>query len=73
MIAVWLMYVAAVVEIGYAVAEGRWLGSYMSSLFTAIQAADTSGSGNQVPASEIKDLFLVGAIVVGIVAVLVWL
>ena len=72
-IAVWLMYVAAVAEIGYAAAEGRWLGSYMSSFFTAIQAADTSGSGNQVPTSEIKDLFLVGSIVVGIVAVLIWL
>ncbi len=72
-IAVWLMYVAAVAEIGYAVTEGRWLGSYMSSFFTAIQAADTSGSGNQVPASEIKNLFLVGSIVVGIGAVLIWL
>jgi len=72
-VAVWLLYVAAVVEIGYAVAEGRWLGSYMSSLFTAIDAVDTSGSGTPVPDSGIKDLFLVGSIVVGIVAVLVWL
>ena len=73
MIAVWLMYVAAVVEIGYALAEGQWLGSYMSSFFTAIQAADTSGSGNQVPTSVVKELFFVGSIVVGIVAVLIWL
>lgn len=72
-IAVWLMYVAAVVVVVYAVAEGRWLASYMSSFFTAIQAADTSGSGTPVPASEIKDIFLVGSIVVGIVAALVWL
>jgi hypothetical protein len=72
-VAVWLMYVAAVVEIGYAVAEGRWLGSYMSSLFTAIDAVNTSGSGTTVPDSGIKDVFLVGSIVVGIVAVLVWL
>ena len=72
-IAVWLMYVAAVVVVGYAVAEGRWLASYMSSFFAAIQAADTSGSGTPVPTSEIKDIFLVGAIVVGIVAALVWL
>ena len=72
-IAVWLMYVAAVAEIGYAVAEGRWLGSYMSSLFTAIQAAGTSGSGTPVPVGTIKDLFLIGSIVVGIVAVLIWL
>lgn len=72
-VAVWLMYVAAVVEIGYAVAEGRWLGSYMSSLFTAIDAVNTSGSGTPVPDSGIKDLFLVGSIVVGIVAALVWL
>ncbi len=73
MIAVWLMYVAAVVEIVYAVADGQWLASYMSSLFTAIQAADTPGSGSQVPASEIKDVILVIAIVVGIMAVLIWL
>jgi hypothetical protein len=72
-IAVWLMYVAAIVEIGYALAEGQWLGSYMSSFFTAIQAADTSGSGNQVPTSVVKELFFVGSIVVGIVAVLIWL
>jgi hypothetical protein len=70
-IAVWLMYVAAVIEIGYVVAEGQWLGSYMSSLFTALQAADTSGT--QVPTSEIKDLFLVGSIVGGIIAALIWL
>jgi hypothetical protein len=43
----------------------------MSSLFTAIQAADTSSS--QVPTSEIKDLILVIALVVGIISVLVWL
>ena len=73
MIAVRLMYVAAVVETVYAVAEGRWLGSYMSSLFTAIDAVDTSGSGTRVPDSTIKDIFLVIAIVGGIVAVLVWL
>jgi hypothetical protein len=72
-IAVWLMYVAAVVEIVYAVAEGQWLGSYMSSLFTAIEAADASGSGTQVPASEIKDLILACLIVGGIMAVLIWL
>ena len=72
-IAVWLMYVAAVIEIGYAVAEGRWLGSYMSSLFTAIDAVDTSGSGPPVPDNGIKDLFLVGSVVVGIAAVLIWL
>jgi hypothetical protein len=72
-IAVWLMYVAAVVEIVYAVADGQWLASYMSSLFTAIEAADTSRSGSQVPTSEIKDLILVIAIVGGIVAVLIWL
>jgi hypothetical protein len=72
-IAVWLMYVAAVVEIVYAVAEGQWLGSYMSSLFTAIEAADASGSGAQVPASEIKDLILACLIVGGIMAVLIWL
>ena len=72
-IAVWLMYVGAVIEIVYAVAEGRWVASYMSSVFTAIEAADTSGSGTQVPTSEIKDLFLVGSIVVGIVALLIWL
>ena len=70
-IAVWLMYVAAVVEIVYAVADGQWLASYMSSFFTAIQAADTSSS--QVPTSEIKDLILVIALVVGIISVLVWL
>jgi hypothetical protein len=72
-IAVWLMYVAAVVEIVYAVADGHWLASYMSSLFTAIEAADTSRSGTQVPTSEIKDLILVIAIVVGIMAALIWL
>jgi hypothetical protein len=72
-IAIWLMYAAAVFEIVYAVADGRWLASYLSSLFTAIQAADTPGSGNQVPASEIKNLVLVIAIVVGIMGVLVWL
>jgi hypothetical protein len=72
-IAVRLMYVAAVVEIVYAVAGGQWLASYLSSLFTAIEAGDTSGSGTQVPTSEIKDLILVIAIVGGIVAVLVWL
>jgi hypothetical protein len=72
-IAVWLMYVAAVVEIVYAVGEGQWLGSYMSSLFAAIQAADASGSGTQVPASGIKDLILVSLIVGGIMAVLIWL
>ena len=72
-IAVWLMYLAAVVEIVYAVAEGPWLGSYMSSLFTAIQAADPSGSGTQVPTSEIKALILVSLIVGGIIAVLIWL
>lgn len=72
-IAVWLMYVAAVVEIVYAVADGQWLASYMSSLFTAIESADTSRSGAQVPTSEIKDLILVIAIVVGIMAVLIWL
>jgi hypothetical protein len=72
-IAVWLMYVAAVAEIVYAVAEGRWLASYLSSLFTAIEAADTSGSGTPVRASEIKDVILAIAIVVGIMAVLIWL
>jgi hypothetical protein len=72
-IAVWLMYVAAVVEIVYAVAEGQWLGSYMSSLFTAIEAADASGSGAQVPTSAIKGFVLVCLIVGGIMAVLVWL
>lgn len=72
-IAVWLMYVAAVVEIVYAVADGQWLASYMSSFFTAIEAANTSSSGSQVPASEIKDLILVIAIVVGIMAALIWL
>jgi hypothetical protein len=72
-IAVWLMYVAAVVEIVYSVAEGPWLGSYMSSLFTAIEAADTSGSGTQVPTSAIKDVVLVSLIVGGILAALVWL
>jgi len=72
-IAVWLMYVAAVVEIVYAVGEGQWLGSYMSSLFTAIEAADASGSGAQVPASEIKDLILGCLTVGGIIAVLIWL
>jgi len=72
-IAVWLMYVAAVVEIVYAVAEGHWLGSYMSSFFAAIEAADASGSGTQVPASDIRDLVLVGSIIVGIIAALIWL
>lgn len=72
-IAVWLMYAAAVVEIVYAVAEGHWLATYLSSLFTAIEAADTPGSGTQVPASEIKNLVLVFAIFVGIVAALIWL
>lgn len=72
-IAVWLMYVAAVVEIVYAVAEGQWLGSYMSSFFTAIEAADASGSGAQVPTGAIKGLVLVCLIVGGIMAVLVWL
>ena len=72
-IAVWLMYAAAVVEIVYAVADGQWLASYMSSLFTAVEAADTSRSGTQVPTSAIKDLILVIAIVAGIVAVLIWL
>jgi hypothetical protein len=72
-IAVWLMYVAAVLEIVYVVAEGQWLGSYMSSLFNAIDATDTSGSGTQVPASAIKDVFLVISIVGGIIAVLIWL
>jgi hypothetical protein len=72
-IAVWLMYVAAVVEIVYVVAEGQWLGSYMSSLFTAIEAAGPSGSGTQVPTSVIKDLILVSSIVGGIIAVLTWL
>jgi hypothetical protein len=72
-IAVWLMYAAAVFEIVYAVAEGRWVASYVSSLFTAIEAADTSGSGTPVPASEIKDLILVIAIGIGIMAVLIWL
>jgi len=72
-IAVWLMYVAAVVEIVYAVAEGHWLASYMSSLFTAIEAADTSGSGAQVPASDIRDFVLVSVVAGGIMAVLIWL
>jgi hypothetical protein len=72
-IAVWLMYVAAVVEIVYAVGEGHWLGTYMSSLFTAIQAADPSGSGTQVPTSEIKNIILVSSIVGGVIAVLIWL
>jgi hypothetical protein len=72
-IAVGLMYVAAVVEIVCAVAEGQWLASYMSSLFTAIEAADTSSSGSQVPTSEVKDLILVIAIVVGIITALIWL
>ena len=73
MIAVWLMYAAAVVEMVYVAAEGQWLGSYMSSLFAAIEAAGTSGSGTPVPASEIKDLILVTVIAGGIVAVLIWL
>jgi hypothetical protein len=72
-IAVGLMYVAAVVEIVYAVADGQWLASYLSSLFAAIEAADTPGSGGQVPASEIKHLILVFAIVMGITAALIWL
>jgi len=72
-IAVWLMYVAAAVEIVYAVAEGQWLGSYMSSFFTAIEAADTSGSGTQVPTGAIKAVVLVSLIVGGVVAVLIWL
>jgi len=72
-IAVWLMYVAAVVEIVYAVAEGPWLGSYMSSFFTAIEAADTSGSGTQVPVGDIKDFVLVGAIISGAIGALIWL
>ena len=67
------MYVAAVIEIVYAVAEGQWLASYLSSLLTALEAADTSGSGTQLPTSEIKDLILDVAIVVGVVAVLIWL
>jgi hypothetical protein len=73
MIAVWLMYVAAAVEVVYAVAEGQWLASYMSSLFTTIEAADASGSGSQMPIGGIKDLILVSSVVVGIVAVLIWL
>ena len=73
MIAVWLMYVAAAIEIVYAVADGQWLASYLSSLLTALQAADTSGSGTRLPTSEIKDLILDVAIVVGVVAVLIWL
>jgi hypothetical protein len=72
-IAVWLMYVAAVIEIVYAVAEGQWLASYMSSLFAALEAADTSGSGTQLPASEIKNVILGIAIVVGVIAALIWL
>jgi hypothetical protein len=72
-IAVWLMYVAAVIEIVYAVAEGQWLASYMSSLLTALEAADTSGSGTQLPTSEIKELILGAVIVVGVVAALIWL
>jgi len=72
-IAVWLMYAAAVFEIVYAVVEGRWLASYVSSLFAAIEAADTSGSGTQVPASEVKDLVLVIATGIGILAMLIWL
>jgi hypothetical protein len=72
-IAVWLRYVAAVVEIVYAVGEGQWLGSYMSSLFTAIQAADTSGSGTQVPTGVIKNVTLVSLIVGGSFGVLIWL
>jgi hypothetical protein len=73
MIAVWLMYVAAVAEIVYMVAEGQWLGSYMSSLLTAVQAANASGSGTQVPVSAIKDFVLVGLIVGGIIGALAWL
>jgi hypothetical protein len=57
----------------YAVAEGQWLASYVSSVFTAIEAADPSGSGTQVPANEIKDVILAIAFVVGIIAVLIWL
>jgi hypothetical protein len=72
-IAVWLMYLAAVIEIVYAVAEGQWLASYMSSLLTALEAADTSGSGTQLPASEIKNVILGIAIVVGVIAALIWL
>jgi len=72
-IAVWLMYVAAVIEIVYTVAEGQWLASYMSSLLTALEAADTSGSGTQLPTSEIKELILGAAIVVGVIAALIWL
>ena len=41
-IAVWLMYVAAVIEIVYAAAEGQWLASYLSSLFAALEAPDAS-------------------------------
>jgi hypothetical protein len=72
-IAVWLMYVAAVIEVVYAVAEGQWLASYLSSLLTALEAADTSGSGTQLPTSEIKELILDAVIVVGVVAALIWL
>ena len=72
-IAVRLMYVAAALEIVLAVAEGHWLASWLSSLFTAINAADTSNSGSQLPISEIKDVIFVAAIVVGIMTVLVWL
>jgi hypothetical protein len=57
----------------YAVAEGQWLASYVSSVFNAIEAADPSGSGTQVPANEIKDVILAIAFVVGIIAVLIWL
>jgi hypothetical protein len=45
----------------------------MSSLFTAIEAADPSGSGTQVPTSEIKGFILVSLIVAGVIGVLVWL
>jgi hypothetical protein len=73
-IAVWLMYAAAAFEVGYAAAEGHWIASWVSSVFTAVEAADAAaGSGSQVPASEIKNVVLVCAIVVGIVAALIWL
>ena len=72
-IAVWLMYAAAAIEIVYAVAEGQWLASYLSSLLAALEAADASGSGTQLQAGEIKNVILGAMIVVGVIAALIWL
>jgi hypothetical protein len=72
-IAVWLMYASAACAIVFAAVEGHWLASYASSFFAAVQAADTAGSGSPVPASEIKNLVFVFAIVGGILVALIWL